>query len=619
MAMTNPLGRTFNPLPLGHIRPGGWLRDQLRIQADGLSGHLEKIWPEVGPDSAWLGGKGENWELGPYYLDGFLPLAYILDDRRMIDTARKWVDWTLENRGANGWLGPQTGHEDIWWPRAVMCKVLTQYADVTGDPRVEPAIAAYIAHMTSRLPAEPLTAWAKFRWGEYLPTLLWLCGKRPCPVFENTGGLLRSQGYDWTDHFTFFRIEDTIRENPNLATHVVNHAMAVKYPALWSLLSGRETDAKISDTAIAMLDRFHGCATGLFTGDEHLAGRNPSRGTELCAVVEYMYSLGTLTSLLGGTGYADRLESLAYNNLPAAFTADMWSHQYNQEANQVLCTIADRDWTNSNEANIFGLEPHYKCCTANFNQGWPKFVAGLWMEIPGLGLAATAYGPSEVHTTVGDAQVSIIEKTDYPFKGIIEFEVKTSAPKEFPLALRIPSWALGAEVAQNGESPKEVKAGTFHVIQRRWQKKERVTLMLPLKLRVSRGFNDSVSVHRGPLTFALRIQSEWKRIRGEKPAYDYEVYPRSEWNYALHVDMEQPADSISVEERDVKMPCFSEERAPVVLKAKASRVIEWGLDGAWAAPPPQSTVAVSGPAVDVELIPYGSAKLRITEFPLADS
>src|SRR5262249_22491726 len=67
------------PLPLGSIRPAGWLAGQLRIQASGLSGHLDEFWPDIA-DSAWFGGQAEGWERVPYWLDGLVPLAYVLDD-----------------------------------------------------------------------------------------------------------------------------------------------------------------------------------------------------------------------------------------------------------------------------------------------------------------------------------------------------------------------------------------------------------------------------------------------------------------------------------------------------------------------------------------------------------
>src|SRR5436309_1454718 len=85
----------FHFLPLTAIRPTGWLRQQLEVQAHGLGGHLDEVWSDVGPNSGWLGGSGENWERGPYFLDGLVPLAYLLDDAPLKAKAQKWMDWTL--------------------------------------------------------------------------------------------------------------------------------------------------------------------------------------------------------------------------------------------------------------------------------------------------------------------------------------------------------------------------------------------------------------------------------------------------------------------------------------------------------------------------------------------
>jgi hypothetical protein len=87
-------------LPLGSIEPLGWLRKQLEIQSAGMTGHLDEVWPDVSYTSGWLGGSGESWERGPYYLDGLLPLAYLLQDKKLIAKVQPWIEWTLASQNA---------------------------------------------------------------------------------------------------------------------------------------------------------------------------------------------------------------------------------------------------------------------------------------------------------------------------------------------------------------------------------------------------------------------------------------------------------------------------------------------------------------------------------------
>ena len=63
--------RAYLELPLGAIQPKGWLRNQLQAMATGLTGNLDSIYPEVvGSRNGWLGGDGDGWERGPYWIDG---------------------------------------------------------------------------------------------------------------------------------------------------------------------------------------------------------------------------------------------------------------------------------------------------------------------------------------------------------------------------------------------------------------------------------------------------------------------------------------------------------------------------------------------------------------------
>jgi len=110
--------------------------------------------------------------------------------------------------------------------------------------------------------------------------------------------------------------------------HVVHNAMGLKHAAVRARLGAGPAAAQDLDAAIAALRGCHGQAHGMFSGDEWLAGTDPARGVETCAVVEAMWSLECLLSVFGRVDLADRLETIAYNPLPAAQSPDLWLHQY---------------------------------------------------------------------------------------------------------------------------------------------------------------------------------------------------------------------------------------------------------------------------------------------------
>lgn len=90
------LPKTYMELPLGAVRPQGWLKDQMQRMCDGMTGHLDELYEKVmGPRNGWLGGDGDVWERGPYWIDGLLPLAYIMDDAELKAKVQPWVEWVL--------------------------------------------------------------------------------------------------------------------------------------------------------------------------------------------------------------------------------------------------------------------------------------------------------------------------------------------------------------------------------------------------------------------------------------------------------------------------------------------------------------------------------------------
>jgi len=609
---------TYTPLPLGSILPQGWLLGQLRIQADGLSGHLDEFWPSVA-QSGWIGGDSDGWERGPYWLDGLVPLAILLDDDKLIKKATKWLDYIISHQDEEGWLGPRgsaaigSGRTDLDpWPIFVVLKAMTQWQEATGDTRIVPSMQRALRRIDTLLDEHPLTEWAAMRWQDLAVSLKWLYVRTGEEWLLDLWRKVEAQGYDWPTHFAGFKYTEKQPEW-KLENHVVNHAMALKEPA--TRISSDADGAEMAKRWMAILDEFHGQASGVFSGDESLAGRNPTQGTELCSVVEYMYSLEVLISTFGDAIFGDRLEQIAYNALPATFTPNMWAHQYDQQANQVLVTDAPRPWTNNdNTANLFGLEPHFGCCTANMHQGWPKLAASLWMQTEDGGLAAIAYAPCTVNTTCGGHHVSLTEETDYPFRDTIKITLKTDGPVQFSLSLRIPAWAKTATVQIGDEPAVSAAASQFHRIDRIWTTGDTIVLSLPATIELETRYQGAVTVKRGPLVFALKIEEEFTHLRGELPHADWEVRPKSPWNYGLAISGDSTEEQIEVSTAEVGDTPFGAENPPITLTVPARLIPGWGLENNVAAEIPGGENA-SETLEYVTLAPYGCTHLRITEFP----
>jgi uncharacterized protein len=603
-------------LPLGAVEPSGWLLAQLRLQAEGLTGHLEEIWPDVGPNSGWLGGDGEDWERGPYYCDGLIPLAYLLKDERLIAKARRWVEWTLASQRSDGQFGPTT--KDDWWPRMIMLKALTQYHEATGDARVLPFMARYFRYQQEALPARPLRDWGRVRGADNVLSVYWLYERIGEPSLLALADLLLAQTFDWGTYLAELPVRARMDSFSHL-THVVNVAMGLKTPAVRYRRDGQARHLEAARAGLANLLRYHGQVEGIFSGDEWLAGIDPAQGVELCAVVELMFSLEHLLETYGDPAFADRLELLAYNALAATITADMRAHQYDQQPNQVLCTVAPRNWTsNTDDSNIFGLEPHFGCCTANLHQGWPKFARSLWMAAPDGGLAAIAYAPCTVTILLPDgSELRIEERTDYPFDGTIGLTLHPGAPAvTVPLRLRIPAWCQDAQVRVNGEALDLYDAESgFVVLQRAWRDGDTVELTLPMPVRSIARPAGAIGVAMGPLVFALQVGEEWTRLPGSQGFGDWEVRPISPWNYALAANPDHVPEQYRVERAAVGRMPFDGQQAPIRIHTQGYRVPDWRLVQNAAGPLPSNVAAVARVAEPITLIPYGCARLRIAEFP----
>jgi hypothetical protein len=97
-------------LPTGSIKPKGWLRKQLELEADGFTGHLTEISGFCHKEgNAWrspYGEGGASWEEVPYWFRGYAALGYVLDDQKIIKEAQPWIEAAIATQAEFGYFGP---------------------------------------------------------------------------------------------------------------------------------------------------------------------------------------------------------------------------------------------------------------------------------------------------------------------------------------------------------------------------------------------------------------------------------------------------------------------------------------------------------------------------------
>lgn len=639
------LTKPYVELPIGAVKPEGWLEEQLIRMSTGMTGHMDKVYEHVmGSRNGWLGGDGDVWERGPYWIDGLLPLAYILNDKALIDKVQPWIEWTLASQKANGYFGPDTDRDreaglqrnnsHDWWPKMVMLKIMQQYYSATGDNRVIPFLTNYFKYQLKELPKTPLgnwTFWGEQRGGDNLMVVYWLYNITGDKFLLELGELIHKQTLDWTD---IFLNQDHLKRQHSL--HCVNLAQGFKEPVIYYQQNKDAKQIQAVKKAVTDMRNTIAFPTGLWAGDELLRFGNPNLGSELCTAVEMMFSLEKMLEITGDVQWADHLERIAYNALPTQATDDYSARQYYHQINQIAIDRHWRDFVTPHEDtdNLHGVLTGYPCCTSNMHQGWPKLVQNLWYATADNGVAALVYAPSNVTAKVANGtMVQIKEETAYPFEETINFSIRFTDKKVktsfFPFHLRIPGWCKEPVVRLNGEViPADAYQGEIVRINREWKNGDKLTLELPMHIEATHWFDQAAVIERGPLIYSLKMNEKWekKNIEPEKVRqygeWYYQVTSDSQWNYALttsQLRQDVINDHFKVEKSAAiaKYP-WTLEDAPLTIKGKGRPIRTWQAYRGSAGSVPYFTQQGpdSGDEVEIELIPFGCSTLRITEFPI---
>ena len=623
-------------LPLGAVKANSWLENQLLLMKNGLTGNMREFNDYNEGTSAWLGNPnvGEAWENGPYYARGLTALAYSLDDADLIEETLKWVAGSIDNQREDGYFGPR--NNNAWWSRMPMlCAVRDFYEAVSAKPesaRTEKEILyhgkvlnfleRYFRYQQNELPHRRLSNWADARGGDNLEVVYWLYNQlydaqKPDDTkwLLDLGDLIYSQTFNWENEYN----------NTTVRQHIVNTSQGMKTPAVYSQYKdGTQYQSALSNG----LDHFgidHGRIDGLPNSDEAARENRSTRGAETCSTVEAMLSGEIAAKISGEAWIGDRLELLAYNTLPTAYTPDYSGHTYYVLQNQVMATLGNHEFEcDHGDSSAFGAPLGFDCCFSNNHMGWAKFVQNMWMATADGGLAVVAYGPNQVTAKVADGKTArFLQKTDYPFKDTVNLEYYGEGA-EFELKIRIPEWANTAQVTINEVAQNGMTAGEYYTIQKNWKSGDKVKIVFGSEIKLTTWYNNSTAVQKGALIYGLKIEEDWRtydsndarelKVEHKEDFPLREVYPASAWNYGLVTD--ERAEFTVVEEAEVALQPFSAESAPIKILAKGQILPEWTLDGNIAGPQPYGPVKYEESELEtITLIPYGSSRLRITHFP----
>mgnify|MGYP001364145837 FL=1 len=666
-------------LPIGSIKPEGWLLEYFNRQKKGLTGSLGEIsaWLDK-KDNAWLSkdGKGKwGWEEVPYWLKGYANIGYITEDKEIIDEAKIWIEAALDSQRENGFFGPNFAWESYiadedrtnelettkrkaidFWPNMIMLYCLQSYYEYSKDYRVIELMTKYFKFQFDIEEKDLLSNdhyWARIRGGDNLHSVIWLYNRtgdkwllslaekiyRKTAPWASRGHKLEEiknwkgirEGFDWPMWFSDL-----------IDWHNVNIAQGFKTPAQYYLLNGDKKYLNATyDNFNIVRDHFGQVPGGMYGSDENCRPGydDPRQAIELCGIVEHMNSDEHLLRITGDTFWADHIENIAFNSFPATVSPDFKAVRYLTSPNMVVSDSESHSPGIQQTGPFLNFNPFSsRCCQHNHTQGWPYFTENLWMATPDNGIAAVIYSPSKVNAKVGDnTNVSITNKTNYPFSDDLIFEIETDKSDNFPIYFRIPSWSKKSTIMINGKRINTpIEASKFLKINRKWSNGDIVKIVFPKNISVKRWEknHNSASVNYGPLTFSLNIKekyvekpseknairdSRWQKNVDKKMWPTYEIYPESNWNYGLILDKNSNY-SFEVIERDWpknNFP-FTNKSAPILIRAKARKIPEWKIDKTTGLVGELMDSPVESNEIDeiIELVPMGGSRLRISSFPV---
>ncbi len=627
-------GSGYTAFPYGAVQPQGWILAQMKNDLNhGLIGHFDEInntvnlnlfvkkdrmsgvkYPKVGEPGqllCWWSGEHEG-----YWKEAMIRLAYLTGDEQAKKRADQWVNELLASTDETGYIGiygtqkpgarryDHAGDNGELWTQGLINGALLSYYEFTGRQDVLAAVKKSVALTMDAY--DDKTAFAKSRGGGvshavgYFDLLEWLYRMTGDEAYKNFTLKLRNDMEESTlrdDDLKKSLLLDTTRKFRMHGAHI---SEAFFVPEFVAELTSDASDRQVAEIALTKL-KYHLTPTGAMACDEMIRSLegNCSNYYEYCTQVELVNSLSKVMAMRNEMAIGDMIEKATFNALQGSRLPDLSGMSYLTNDNR---SVMSRDGHQGRETYDV-CHNAAACCALNTGRLMPFYTHGMWLRRDGnREIMAALYGPNTLTTEVNGSQLTIAEKTNYPFDDRVTFEVSLERPERFTLVLRKP---FGVEhVTVKGVRSSEIQdRGDRLVIDREWGTDECVEVTFGFEVQaVAQDKNPAASlpdreyyIQRGPLVYAMPFSYTSEKMREHfKSGFIQQVMTVQDSTGIDYVLPEKLAFRfVETKSADPEKPFYS----PVVmLKGKM-------LD-------------VQGHSVPVELVPVGNTVMRRVSFPM---
>ena len=515
----------LNRFPLGAIHAEGFLKQQLELGRDGMTGHLYELEPGMIRDpyikksrvDAWSDGDQSGWgaEISGNYWTGYIEAAYTLNDAEMIQTAESWVNEMLKNKRGDGYLGVYCEddariYEDFnAWGTACAMRGLIAFYEATGRKDVIDAVHRCMLWFCEKWCGDKKTSYA----GEYIiePMIF---------TYHYTGDIRLIEFAEeyleyMCSHDIFGQSYKAMLEEDYhyLSAHTGQAGALMHLPALVYSVTGKR---KYLDAAIRRINQILEKSVHItgspVSSSEFLGPVGATAESEYCSYAVYNSAYSHMSYITGETKYGDLMEQIFYNGAQGARKKDEKAIAYLNSPNQIYATNGSS--LEYLDQQVYAPCYPVSCCPVNSVVVVPEFIRGMLLHDDNDNIYIMAYGPCSLKYK----DISILERTYYPFRNKASFEIGCN--KEFAVNLKIPSWCKKYTVTINNNKCDFTVRNGYVELKRHWYPQDTIDISFEAKPEIVK-INDSdcagkypLAIKYGALIFAYHIPEKWAPYEG---------------------------------------------------------------------------------------------------------